>query len=79
MHSVNRFSDKPAHDSLCLNEIRTNLAANLGRSPLTHSYGYGPAGDRPTLFVRGVPKQRVPQGGGQDARSSFVPFMLCAG
>ena len=37
-----------------------NLAANLERSPLTHSYGYGSAGDRPTLFDRGVPKQRVP-------------------
>jgi hypothetical protein len=38
--------------SLCLNEIRKNLAANLERSPLTHSYGYGPAGDRPTLIAR---------------------------
>jgi len=111
-----------------------NLAANLERSPLTHSLSYGPAGDRPTLFVRGVPKQRIPaphpfgadaknrswrffasfpltkspggrsrtsmcyaapalpwalrilnarqrgpQGGGQDARSSFVPFMQYAG
>jgi len=46
--------------SLCLNEIRTNLAANLERSPLTHSHAYGPAGDRSTLFARGVPKQRVP-------------------
>jgi len=32
-----------------------NLAANLERSPLTHSLSYGPAGDRPTLFVRHVP------------------------
>jgi hypothetical protein len=65
MHSFNRFSDKTRHDSLCLNEIRTNLAANLERSPLTHSYGYGSAGDRPTLFAR--------------FPLSFVPFMLCAG
>ena len=44
---------------LYLNEIRKNLAANLERSPLSHSYGYGSAGDRPTLFARfflaGVP------------------------
>ena len=35
-----------------LNETRKNLAANLGRSPLTHSCNYGSAGDRPTLFAR---------------------------
>jgi hypothetical protein len=52
-------------DSLCLNEIRENLAANLGRSPLTHSRDYGPAGDRPTLFAR--------------FSLSFVPFMHFAG
>ena len=51
--------------SLCLNEIRKNLAANLERSPLTHSYGYGPAGDRPTLFAR--------------FPLSFVPFMQYSG
>ena len=51
--------------SLCLNEIRKNLAANLERSPLTHSYGYGTAGDRPTLFAR--------------FPLSFVPFMQYAG
>ena len=38
--------------SLRLNELRRNLAANLERSPLTHSHGYGSAGDRPTLFAR---------------------------
>jgi hypothetical protein len=65
MHSFNRFSDKTRHDSLCLNEIRKNLTANLERSPLTHSYGYGPAGDRPTLFAR--------------LSLSFVPFMKYAG
>jgi hypothetical protein len=37
--------------SLYLNEVRKNLAANLGRSPLIHSYGYASAGDRPTLFA----------------------------
>jgi len=51
--------------SLCLNELRKNLAANLERSPLTRSYGYGPAGDRPTLFAR--------------FPLSFVPFVKHAG
>ncbi len=37
--------------SLYLNEFRKNLAANLDRSPLIHSYGYASAGDRPTLFA----------------------------
>jgi hypothetical protein len=37
--------------SLCLNEFRKNLAANLDRSPLIHSYCYESAGDRPTLFA----------------------------
>jgi len=32
--NVNGYSFYP-------NEIRINLAANLGRSSLTHSYGYG--------------------------------------
>ncbi len=56
--------------SLYLNEIRKNLAANLERSPLIHSYGYGPAGDRPTLFA-GTPDRRFPL--------NFVPFMQYAG
>ncbi len=51
--------------SLYLNELRKNLAANLERSPLTHSYGYGSAGDRPTLFAR--------------FPLSFVPFMKYPG
>jgi hypothetical protein len=42
-----------------------NLAANLERSPLTHSYGYGSAGDRSTLFAK--------------FPLSFVPFMQHAG
>ena len=51
--------------SLYLNEFRKNLAANLERSSLTHSYGYGSADDRPTLFAR--------------FPLSFVPFMQYAG
>jgi len=31
--------------------VRKNLAANLDRSPLIHSYGYASAGDQPTLFA----------------------------
>jgi hypothetical protein len=31
--------------------VRKNLAANLGRSPLIHSYGYESADDQPTLFA----------------------------
>jgi hypothetical protein len=37
--------------SLYLNEFRNNLAANLNRSPLIHSYRYASAGDRSTLFA----------------------------
>ena len=37
--------------SLYLNEFSINLAANLRRSPLIHSYGYASAGDRQTLFA----------------------------
>jgi len=44
---------------------RTNLALHLGRSPLSHSHGYDPAGDRPTLLAR--------------FPLSFVPFMQYAG
>jgi len=31
--------------------VSENLAANLDRSPLIHSYCYASAGDRPTLFA----------------------------
>ncbi len=51
--------------SMCLNEFRKNLAANLDRSPLIHSYCYASAGDRPTLFAI--------------FPLSFVPFMQYAG
>ncbi len=73
---------------LCLNEVRKNLAANLVRSPLTHSYGYASAGDRPILFAifpltnssgTNLNSFAGPKGEGQDARSSFVPFMQYAG
>ena len=37
--------------SLYLNKVRKNLAVNLERSPLIHSYSYTSAGDRPTLFA----------------------------
>ena len=64
-----------------------NLAANLERSPLIHSCGYGSADDRSTLFVRRVP---APHPYGADAQNrsrrfcakfplSFVPFMQHAG
>ncbi len=56
--------------SLYLNEIRKNLAANLERSPLSHSYGYGSADDRSTLFA-GTPDRRFPL--------NSVPFMQYAG
>jgi hypothetical protein len=63
-----------------------NLAANLERSPLTHSLSYGSVGDRSTLFVRRVP---APHPFGADSKNrsrrffarfplSFVPFMQYA-
>jgi hypothetical protein len=51
--------------SLCLNEFRKNLAANLDRSPLIHSYCYASAGDQSTLFAIFT--------------LIFVPFMQHAG
>ena len=51
--------------SLCLNEFRKNLAANLDRSPLIHSYCYASAGDQSTLFAI--------------FPLNFVPFMQHAG
>ncbi|MFA9419949.1 MAG: hypothetical protein ACERLB_07340 [Gammaproteobacteria bacterium] len=51
--------------SLCLNESRKNLAANLDRSPLIHSYCYASAGDQSTLFAI--------------FSLTFVPFMQYAG
>jgi hypothetical protein len=37
--------------SLRLNQTRTNLAANLERSPLMRSLSYASAGERSTLFA----------------------------
>jgi hypothetical protein len=51
--------------SLCLNEFRKNLAANVDRSPLIHSYCYASADDRSTLFAI--------------FPLVFVPFMQYAG
>jgi hypothetical protein len=51
--------------SLYLNEIRKNLAANLDRSPLIHSYCYASADDQSILFAI--------------FPLSFVPFMQYAG
>jgi len=51
--------------SLYLNEFSENLAVNLDRSPLIHSYCYASAGDRPTLFAI--------------FPLNFVPFMQYAG
>ena len=72
--------------SLCLNEFRKNLAANLDRSPLIHSYCYASAGDRPTFAYRDVavrrPGGRATQGAvAEKAIYSliFVPFMQHAG
>ncbi len=48
-----------------LNEVRKNLAANIDRSPMIHSYGYASADDRPILFAI--------------FPLSFVPFMQHAG
>ena len=56
---------------LYLNEIRGNLAANLERSPLSHSYGYGSASDRPTLFSR-FPLISFPSCNMQASQSALV-------
>jgi len=51
--------------NLCLNEFRKNMAANLDRSSLIHSYCYESAGDQSTLFAK--------------FPLNFVPFMQHAG
>jgi len=74
--------------SLYLNEVRKNLAANLDRSPLIHSYGYASVGDQSTLFAiflltnssgTNLNSFAGPKGEGQDAHSNFVPFMQYTG
>jgi len=59
-----KFMDNEKY-SLYLNEVRKNLAANLDRSPLIHSYCYASADDQSTLFAI--------------FPLSFVPFMQYAG
>ena len=39
-------------------ELNKNLAANPGRSPLNHSYGYASSGNQPALFAIYVPEFR---------------------
>jgi hypothetical protein len=51
--------------SICLNEVRKNLAVNLDPFPLMRSYGYASAGDESTLFAR--------------FSLSFVPFIQHVG
>jgi hypothetical protein len=63
INSFYGFIEIVIDDSLCLNKIRENLAANLEQSPVIQ--GYGSADDRLTLFARFPP--------------SFVPFMQYAG
>ena len=70
INELNRLFQIIEGYSLYLNEIRKNLTANLERSPLSHSYGYGSADDRPTLFA-GTPDRRFPL--------NSVPFMQYAG
>jgi hypothetical protein len=71
MNFINKFKYlgtnimKNVKYSLYLNKVRKNLAANLDRSPLIHSYCYASAGDRLTLFAI--------------FSLSFVPFMQYTG
>jgi isoleucyl-tRNA synthetase len=46
------FNDHCRNRRVCLNEIRKNLASNLGRSLSNHSYGYAFSSDRPILFAK---------------------------
>jgi hypothetical protein len=67
--------------SLCLNEIRKNLAANLDRSPLIHSYCYASAGDRSTFADRDVGARAMQEQLAAFAifPLNFVPFMQHTG
>ncbi len=67
--------------SLCPNDFRKNLAANLDRFPLIHSYCYASAGDQSTFAYRDV-GGRATQGAVAEKAISpliFVPFMQHAG
>ena len=57
--------------SLCLNEFRKNLAANLDRSPLIHSYCYASAGDQSTFADRDVGARAM-----QEQLAAFAIFPL---
>ena len=63
--------------SLYLNEFRKNLAANLDRSPLIHSYCYASAGDQSTFADRDVGARAMQEQLAAFAIFSliFVPFM----
>jgi hypothetical protein len=65
------------NNSMCLNESRKNMAANLDRSPLIHSYCYASAGDQSTFADRDVGARAMQE---QFAAFAifpliFVPFM----
>ena len=57
--------------SLYLTEFRKNLAANLDRSPLIHSYCYASAGDRSTFADRDVGARAM-----QEQLAAFASFPL---
>ena len=57
--------------SLCLNKFRKNLAANLDRSPLIHSYCYASAGDQSTFADRDVGARAM-----QEQLAAFAIFLL---
>ena len=68
--------------------IATVPVGDLDQSPLMRSYGYASVGDQSTLFAillltnssgTDLNSFAGPKGEGQDARSSFVPFVQHAG
>ncbi len=66
-------------DSLCLNELKTNPPGDRSpdrRTGTSMCYA-APAFPWALRILNAL--QRGPQGGGQDARSNFVPFMQYAG
>ena len=67
--------------SLCPNDFRKNLAVNLDRFPLIHSYCYALAGDRSTFAYRDVGGRATQGAVAEKAIFSlnFVPFMQYAG
>ena len=74
-------TEKCGKYSLYLNEVRKNLAANLDRSPLIHSYCYASADDQSIFAYRDV-GGRATQGAVAEKAIFllvFVPFMQHAG